>query len=70
MANTDYYLVSPPGEASILSDGAGKYAAKANRWGSSLAATDFSPTPPHKFAGKRALDDFLSELAKEERRTC
>jgi hypothetical protein len=37
---------SHPGEANILSNGAGKYAAKANRWESSLAAMDFSPNPP------------------------
>jgi hypothetical protein len=46
MTNSDYYLITS-GKANVLSDGAGKYAAKANRWESSSWETDFSLTPRH-----------------------
>ena len=68
MTNTDYYLVtSRRGE-------------NPERWGWEIRRTSkplgiklsgdgFQSDSAAKFAGKRALDEFLSELAKEEQRS-
>jgi hypothetical protein len=68
MTNTDYYLVTS------------RRGANPERWsweirrtskplGIKLSGDGFQSDSAAKFAGKRALDDFLSELAKEERRS-
>jgi hypothetical protein len=67
MTNTDYYLVTS------------RRGANPERWsweirrtskplGIKLSGDGFQSDSAAKFAGKRALDDFLSEIAKEERR--
>jgi len=68
MTNTDYYMVTS------------RRGANPERWsweirrtskplGIKLSGDGFQSDSAAKFAGKRALDDFLSELAKEERRS-
>ena len=68
MTNTDYYLVT-----SRQGENPERWSWEIRRTskplGITLSGDGFQSDSAAKFAGKRALDDFLSELAKEERRS-
>ena len=68
MTNTDYYLVT-----SRRGENPERWSWEIRRTskplGFKLSGDGFQSDSAAKFAGKRALDDFLSELAKEERRS-
>ena len=68
MTNTDYYLVT-----SRRGENPERWSWEIRRTskplGIKLSGDGFQSDSAAKFAGKRALDDFLSELAKEERRS-
>ena len=67
MTNTDYYLVtSRRGEHPER--WSWEIRRKSKPLGIKLSGDGFQSESAAKFAGKRALDDFLSELAKEEQR--
>jgi hypothetical protein len=64
MTNTDYYLVtSRRGEHPER--WSWEIRRKSKPLGIKLGGDGFQSESAAKFAGKRALDDFLSELAKE-----
>ena len=68
MTNTDYYLVtSRRGEHPER--WSWEIRRKTRPLGIKLSGDGFQSESAAKFAGKRALDDFLSELAKEEKRS-
>ena len=68
MTNTDYYLVtSRRGEHPER--WSWEIRRKSKTLGIKLGGDGFQSESAAKFAGKRALDDFLSELAKEEKRS-
>ena len=68
MTNTDYYLVtSRRGEHPER--WSWEIRRKSKPLGIKLSGDGFQSELAAKFAGKRALDDFLSELAKEEQRS-
>ena len=68
MTNTDYYLVtSRRGEHPER--WSWEIRRKSKPMGIKLNGEGFQSESAAKFAGKRALDDFLSELAKEEKRS-
>ena len=67
MTNTDYYL-----ETSRRGEHPERWSweirRKSKPLGIKLSGEGFQSESAAKFAGKRALDDFLSEIAKEGRR--
>ena len=67
MTNTDYYLVT-----SRQGENPERWSWEIRRTskplGITLSGDGFQSDSAAKFAGKRALDEFLSDLAKEERR--
>ena len=67
MTNTDYYLVT-----SRRGEHPERWSWEIRRTskplGIKLSGDGFQSESAAKFAGKRALDDFLSEIAKEVRR--
>jgi hypothetical protein len=67
MTNTDYYLVtSRRGEHPER--WSWEIRRKSKPMGIKLSGDGFQSDSAAKFNGKRALDEFLSELAKEEQR--
>ena len=68
MANTDYYLVTAR-RGEHPERWSWEIRRKSKPLGIKLSGDGFQSDSAAKFAGKRALDDFLSELAKEERRS-
>ena len=68
MTNTDYYL-----ETSRRGEHPERWSweirRKSKPLGIKLSADGFQSDSAAKFAGKRALDEFLSDLAKEEQRS-
>jgi len=67
MTNTDYYLVTSRRGENPERWG-WEIRRKSKPLGIKLNGDGFQSESAAKFAGKRALDDFLSALAKEERR--
>ena len=67
MANTDYYLVTAR-RGEHPERWSWEIRRKSKPLGIKLSGDGFQSASAAKFAGKRALDDFLSELAKEEQR--
>jgi hypothetical protein len=51
-----------------LTAGAGRYAAKASRWGIKMTGDGHQSDTAAQFAGKQALAEFLAALSKEEKR--
>ena len=68
MANTDYYLVVTARRGEHPERWSWEIRRKSKPLGIKLSGDGFQSDSAAKFAGKRALDDFLSELAKEEQR--
>ena len=68
MANTDYYLVTAR-RGEHPERWSWEIRRKSKPLGIKLSGDGFQSDSAAKFAGKRALDDFLSELAKEEQRS-
>jgi len=67
MANSEYYVIT-----SRVGESPERWSWEIRRrstpLGVKLTADGFQSDAAAKFAGKRALDEFLSELAKEEKR--
>jgi hypothetical protein len=70
MANTDYYLVVTARRGEHPERWSWEIRRTSKPMGIKLSGDGFQSDSAAQIAGKRALGDFLSELAKEERRTC
>ena len=68
MTNTDYYLATSR-QGEHPERWSWEIRRKSKPLGIKLSGDGFQSDSAAKFAGKRALDDFLSELAKEEQRS-
>jgi hypothetical protein len=68
MANTDYYVLTS-GRGEHPQRWSWEIRRKSKPLGIKLSADGFLSDSAAQFAGKKALEDFLSELTNEERRT-